>query len=66
MAPDGGGNAVGLQLSTNVVDQVGGARQAADGVHQANGVIERSGIWWGARVSLRGIFVLFTARMVLL
>ena len=40
VAPDGGGNAFGPQVSANVVDQVGRARQAADTVHHPNGVID--------------------------
>jgi hypothetical protein len=40
MASDGGGNAVGLQLGANVVDQAWRARQAADTMHHRNSVID--------------------------
>jgi hypothetical protein len=45
-APDGGGNAFGLQFSPNVVDQAGRTGQAANTMHYPNGVIERT---WCAR-----------------
>ncbi len=40
VAPDCCENAFGPQVSANVVDQAGRARQAADTVHQPNSVID--------------------------
>jgi hypothetical protein len=40
VAPDRRGNAVGPQLSANVIDQTGRARQAADTVYHSNSVID--------------------------
>jgi hypothetical protein len=40
VAPDGGGNTFGPQVSANVVNQAGRARQATDTVHHPDRVID--------------------------